>query len=453
MQEFKFSWIIPLILTIATTAFIPSTLQYNGYDFSFSDIPILCLPIYGTLAYPIAKFISALFSKLLGINQTNALEQIALVFFVGFSAFIGSFFASNFGVLLISIGFISYSFYRQDACLSGRQGFKNTGIALLFLSMIHYFMHLVSLETADLSFGKTIEGIFFGGFAVLFVHTLSSAKKHLTLALLFGIALTLFVLFGLLMLHTQKTDLGGMDAFVGSIVGISLALVLLPEFALAEMIFGFVIAGGIFFGPMIINQEEKLNTKISINGINQDKSGEENVNNPFDLKGLPLDSIIGVYRINEKTVQLNFRLGPNGGVTKGALKSFSGKVNISSNVLNSSFTIELPLSQLTTFNKIRDESLMEDEYFQSDKYPTMSFTSNKLQIAEDGYEINGTFKMLGVSNPLTIKFKYIGMFESYGKKAPVLVGKSSIDRTLFGMTPDSKEGNIVEFEFKVELMP
>jgi polyisoprenoid-binding protein YceI len=60
--------------------------------------------------------------------------------------------------------------------------------------------------------------------------------------------------------------------------------------------------------------------------------------------------------------------------------------------------------------------------------------------------------MLGVSKDLPIQLKYIGMVESNGKMVPVLIGKSAIDRTLFGMKPDSKEGNVVAFEFKVDLI-
>jgi polyisoprenoid-binding protein YceI len=170
------------------------------------------------------------------------------------------------------------------------------------------------------------------------------------------------------------------------------------------------------------------------------------------LKGISLDSIKGNYIINEKTVQLNFLLGPKGGITKGAIKSFSGKIQIAKDVKKSKFSIVLPVSNLTTFNKYRDESLVEKEYFHVDLYPEMTYVVSKLEVKEDHYVMKGNFKMLGISKPLDVELKYIGKFDSGDDKVPVLLGKSTIDRTLFGMKPDSKEGNVLDFEFKIELV-
>jgi polyisoprenoid-binding protein YceI len=80
----------------------------------------------------------------------------------------------------------------------------------------------------------------------------------------------------------------------------------------------------------------------------------------------------------------------------------------------------------------------------------MSYSSKKLTKKEGLYELEGSFTMLGVSKPLNIELKYVGRTGS--NQAPVLVGRSSIDRTEFGMKPDSKEGNVVDFEFRVELI-
>jgi polyisoprenoid-binding protein YceI len=170
----------------------------------------------------------------------------------------------------------------------------------------------------------------------------------------------------------------------------------------------------------------------------------------FEGDNLPLDSIIGEYTINERTVQLNFQLGPKGGITTGGFKSFKGKISINKDLVNSIFSIELPFAQLTTFNKYRDESLAEEGYFNAVKYPLMTFVSKKLSKKNGHYELEGVFTMLGVTKPLKVELKYTGKMGS--EKYPVLVGRSAIDRTEFGMKADSKEGNIVDFAFRVELI-
>ena len=445
-QEIKFSWVIPILLAIGSFAFITTNYTFNGYDFSMNSIPMLSLPIIGALIIPAAVLKSRLLKSWIGLTNTEELEQVFVVFFVGFSAFLGSFFASDFGVLCVALGFLAHSFYRNDR-------FRNVGIALLLLSLSHFFASLAELETVELTLGKTLEGIFFGAFAVLFLHVLASSKKHLTVALSLGLFLVLSVLFGILLLFTQKSDLGGMDAFIGALVGISITLSLFPTFLLAETLAAFVIAGGIFFGPMLINQEEKAALNLSVSSPKEIGSKNKIPEvSPFELKGVSLDSIIGLYQIDPTTAKLNFQLGPKGGITKGAFKSFSGEINITSSIQNTTFSIQLPLSKLTTFNKYRDESLLAPEYFGADKFPEMTYKSASLSSKEDSYELKGKFTMLGVSKDLPIQMKYIGMVESNGKKVPVLIGKSSIDRTMFGMKPDSKEGNVVAFEFKVELI-
>lgn len=446
VQEIKFSWIIPILLAVGSFAFISTNYSFNGYDFTVNSIPLLALPIIGVLIIPLARLKSRLLSSWIGLNKTEELEQVFVVFFVGFSAFLGSFFASDFGILCIALGFLAYSFYRNDS-------FKNVGIALLLLSLNHFFASVSELEMVELTLGKTLEGIFFGAFAVLFLHVLAASKKHLTVALTLGLLLVLFVLFGVLLLFTQKSDLGGMDAFIGILVGISIALSLLPTFLLAETLAAFVVGGGIFFAPMLINQEEKAALNLSVSTPKEkDTENKTPEVSPFELKGVSLDSIVGFYKIDPTTAKVNFQLGPKGGITKGAFKSFTGDVTIATSIQNSSFSILLPLSQLTTFNKYRDESLLAPEYFGAAKFPEMTYKSTSLSKTDDGYELQGKFTMLGVSKDLPIQLKYIGMVESNGRKVPVLVGKSSIDRTLFGMKPDSKEGNVVAFEFKVDLI-
>jgi hypothetical protein len=49
---------------------------------------------------------------------------------------------------------------------------------------------------------------------------------------------------------------------------------------------------------------------------------------------------------------------------------------------------------------------------------------------------------------LDIQLKYV--VDKNGNSS--LIGMSSIDRTKFGMQPDSREGNIVDFEFQIPLL-
>jgi polyisoprenoid-binding protein YceI len=263
-----------------------------------------------------------------------------------------------------------------------------------------------------------------------------------------GIVSVLVLLNCFLFLGTQKTDLGGADLYIASFVGVALALTVVPTFRLAEAVVPLILTSGIITLPLTVQKEETMEgNPVESSSVKTEEKKEVSL---FEAEGIPIDSIVGDYRINEKTVQLNFQLGPKGGVTKGAFKSFNGEVFINKDISKSLFSVELPFSKLTTFNKYRDESLAEEGYFNAAKFPLMSFASKKMIHKGAHYELEGNFTLLGVTKPLIVQLKYVGTSDV--GNLPVLVGRSSIDRTQFGMKPDSKEGNIVDFEFRIELI-
>ena len=159
--------------------------------------------------------------------------------------------------------------------------------------------------------------------------------------------------------------------------------------------------------------------------------------------------IIGEYRFDPSYSRVTFQLGPKGGVTKGAIKEFSGTVYVDAAIEKSRFEVNLPLNQLTTFNAYRDESLVEETYFNVSKFPDMRFEAKSMSSLNDAMTLKGFFMLRGVRLPLNVDVKYVGKSES---GAPIIVGKSTIDRTKFGMKPDAKEGNVVTFEFRAELL-
>ena len=55
--------------------------------------------------------------------------------------------------------------------------------------------------------------------------------------------------------------------------------------------------------------------------------------------------------------------------------------------------------------------------------------------------------MLGVTKVIVVSLQRIDL---NGRK--ILIGSGKIDRTLFGMTPDASEGNLVSFNYQVELV-
>jgi polyisoprenoid-binding protein YceI len=255
------------------------------------------------------------------------------------------------------------------------------------------------------------------------------------------------------MIGTQKADLGGVEPFLAYLTGSALAFAVYHEFKLTQLVFPSLICAGIYFGPKVNGLAKDSENPASANATSTSKSSsaKKAKPDPFIVKGLYMDELIGEYVIDDKTSLINFSLGPKGGKTEGEIKNFSGTVKIDENTGSSSFNVTLPVKNLTTSNDLRDESLMEKTYFNVVKYPKMTYKSKKLVKIDDYYELDGEFTLLGVTKPLRVKIKYSGSIDKEGVKVPVFIGKAALDRTKFGMSPDSKEGNLVEFDLRIEL--
>ena len=61
---------------------------------------------------------------------------------------------------------------------------------------------------------------------------------------------------------------------------------------------------------------------------------------------------------------------------------------------------------LTTGSKMRDGHLQKDEFFDTQKYPRMSFESTKIEKTEKGYKMTGNLTIKNVTKPVTISFTF-----------------------------------------------
>jgi polyisoprenoid-binding protein YceI len=422
--------------------------NFSLYDFEFSyfSMGIWILPILGSLVYVGSELLSGILSQFVGFETRSSFQQLSQLFLVSIVAFVGFFFASYFGLFLVGIGYIASSFYREDHT-------PNIGFSLLTLALIPFISTLVGIDTIDISLGKNLFGLFAGFSGVWFLFILSQSKINPIAFSMFGYILHLIFSVLLLMLGTQKADLGGVEPFLAYLTGSALAFAVYHEFKLTQLVFPSLICAGIYFGPKVNGLAKDSENPASANATSTSKSSvaKKAKPDPFIVKGLSMDELIGEYVIDDKTSIINFSLGPKGGKTEGEIKNFSGTVKIDEKTGSSSFNVTLPVKNLTTSNDLRDESLMEKTYFNVVKYPKMTYKSKKLAKIDDYYELDGEFTLLGVTKPLKLKIKYSGSIDKEGVKVPVFIGKAALDRTKFGMSPDSKEGNLVEFDLRIEL--
>lgn len=440
----KFSqlkWLLPPILLLPML--LIGGKQYAIGDFSFTvNGALFPLMFFGTLIATIEKYLLMLTRKLVASYDEDSMRKAMDVFFIGFAAFVGHFFALHIGVLALALGIVLGEIINESN--------KIKSMVLLQLAFSLSFIYTAGVDSVDISMGKTLEGFLFGLFSVYFLNAIFPQAVRNKLRFLLGLIFVLGLLLWLYFLGTQKADLGGKDAFIAALIGSSIGTILIAPVRWTLIFFSALAAGSLNILPDTMKADESMpNSLVSNSKVKTDNVEKEEAVSLFEVTGSPLDELKNrSFQIDEKNVTLNFQLGPKGGITKGVIRSLNGNVSFGSEWNKVNFNIEIPVNQLSTRNQYRDESLMSKDYFDVEQYPFMNFKADKLEKENEYYVLKGIFTMLGKKQPLSIQMKFIG--NKNGK--PMLVGKSSIDRTKFGMQPDSREGNVVDFEFQVSLL-
>lgn len=406
-----------------------NTFDFLGEQGVFVNKFFVTALIITALGYELVQVKLKVIAKLFGEQQEEDIARAILILFSGLAVFLGSFQSGSIGLLAIAGMYVSTTFYREK---DGR----GLSVSLMALPLIAVLMNQAGETAANLGHGDVLEGVFLGGFAMYLIQKLWMAPKRSMVLILAGYAIGLILAFGVLFLATQFVRMGGMDALVGVLVGASLTYALVGKEYVGASFIPLLIAGGLVLPRFMINEDQEAFEEVTV--VTDDQG------NVVEDKDIPLADVAGSYTIVSDSSRVSFQLGENG-ETKGAFKKVTGSVEISENVADSKFDITLKMADFTTFNEIRDESLMSDEYFDAPKNPIMTYKGSKLVDKGDGaWEIQGNFTMLGVTKSIPVTVKSV---DADGRR--FLVGKGTIDRTQFGMQPSTAEGNVVTFEYRV----
>ncbi len=138
--------------------------------------------------------------------------------------------------------------------------------------------------------------------------------------------------------------------------------------------------------------------------------------------------------------------------TKGRFKSFDINLERSSEDENLSLYVTIDPNSIYTDNEMRDEHLLNEEFFNAKNFPLISFESNNIIKTDSCYLAHGKLSLLGNDNALTLPFNYLGSTENPdGKNIYIFEGEINFDRTDFGMAEAESVGNLVKLNYYTEL--
>ena len=125
----------------------------------------------------------------------------------------------------------------------------------------------------------------------------------------------------------------------------------------------------------------------------------------------------------------------------GQFKTFEAKVTAAKADLSDAvFEFSTDVNSIDTGNERRDGDLKGDKWFDTAKYPTMTFKSTSFKkVADNKYKVNGDLTLHGVTKPVTLDATMVGpkqMPGRDGKPGPEKVGfkvSGTLKRTDFSV--------------------
>jgi polyisoprenoid-binding protein YceI len=159
-----------------------------------------------------------------------------------------------------------------------------------------------------------------------------------------------------------------------------------------------------------------------------------------------------VAETNHSTIQ--FSVPISNGLTRitGKFNEFSIDVELGDNdITKSRIVAVIKVNSINTGIPSRDEDLKTADFFDVEKFPEITFTSDKIVKEGNGYVAKGQFQMHGITKPMELRFKITGQSDN---GVIGFTSRSSLKRSDFNVGTEFKhttEDNFISDEIGVEI--
>jgi polyisoprenoid-binding protein YceI len=121
---------------------------------------------------------------------------------------------------------------------------------------------------------------------------------------------------------------------------------------------------------------------------------------------------------------------------RGNFKEFEGTVLYDpADVTKSSVEVTIKTASIDTDNTQRDTHLRSADFFDAEKFPTITFKSKSVEKKGDGYVLNGSLTLRGVTKDVAIPFEVLGVVKDpYGNTRLGAHGELTINRMDYGVS-------------------
>jgi len=121
---------------------------------------------------------------------------------------------------------------------------------------------------------------------------------------------------------------------------------------------------------------------------------------------------------------------------RGSFRKYSGTVSLDEqDITASSVSVHIDPASIDTGVEQRDNHLRSADFFDAEKFPTITFQSTKVERSSgDGLRVTGTLTLHGVTREVVLEAEQLGIGKDpYGNVKAAFEAKTSIDRRDFGL--------------------
>lgn len=144
----------------------------------------------------------------------------------------------------------------------------------------------------------------------------------------------------------------------------------------------------------------------------------------------------GVWQIDHTHSELSFSIRHIISRVRGSFSEWKGEIKADpENWQGASVEVEVAAASITTNNEKRDAHLRSGDFFEAEKYPTITFRSTKVEQDGENLTLTGDLTIRGITKSVVLKGRSTGMVTGEnGKRRAGFEASATIDRTDFGVS-------------------
>ena len=137
---------------------------------------------------------------------------------------------------------------------------------------------------------------------------------------------------------------------------------------------------------------------------------------------------------------------------RGRFTKFSGEIVTAASLADSTVTAEIDLSSIDTGTQQRDDHIRSADFFEVEKYPTMTYASTGIKVEDGEYILVGELTLKGVTREVPLKLEFNGFGpDAYGGYRAGFTATGELNRSDFGVSFNAPVAGGVMVSEKVAL--